>query len=188
MTRRHSIVEFIVTPGRSRATLAESIRNLRASSASFQASWREQRLQEAELTSQNAVRLIDYIASEVLRHRDVNSTNGLADPSSHLRTALGSLVGEILPDASTADQEWFTALAPEAGALPGQSLRKPLSLGVALNKLKHRDPVAIKFALATSGEHELFILTRAGMGQPASLSRIDVAALCDAAEGCSRVV
>jgi len=172
--------EFLVDPsGKAPRNLKDSIRRIRNASAGFRESWLSGEHNEAQETSQEAFEYFDYLQNELLRQRDVQKANQLSWTSSEFKLALNSHVGSLLSNISGTHSEWFSQLANGAACMPENSDLEPLSLEKALNKLKHRDTVAINFALPSSGGHKLFVLTGAGMGQPASLSEIDVIAFCN---------
>jgi hypothetical protein len=179
MTERR--IEFLVDlTGKSPRNLKDSIRRVLNASAGFRQSWLDEERSEAYETSQEAFEHFDYIQNELLRQRDVHKSNATIWPTSPFKTTLDAPVGRILNNISAADCSWFLSLTQGAGAMPATSLPISLTLDKALNKLKHRDTVAFNFSLPTGGGHILYMFTKAGMGQPDSLSEIVVSTFCSA--------
>jgi hypothetical protein len=178
MTERYT--EFLVDlSGKSPRNLKDSIRRVQNASAGFAQSWANGDRQEAYETSQEAFEHFDYIQNELLRQRDVHKED-VAWSTSPFNAALTATVGKLLNAATAAHRTWFQGLPEGSGAMPTGVVPVPLTLEKALNKLKHRDTVAINFSLSASGGHALYIFTGAGMGQLASISEIDVSVFCAA--------
>jgi hypothetical protein len=177
MTERYT--EFLVDlTGKSPRNLKDSIRRVLNASAGFRQSWLNGEHPEAYETSQEAFEHLDYIQNELLRQRDVHKSNAATWPTSPFCVALTTPIGQIINNISAADRLWFLNLAQGAGAMPAGCPQTPLTLDKALNKLKHRHTVAFNFSLPASGGHTLYLFTNAGMGQPDSLSEIDVSIFC----------
>lgn len=171
--------EFLVDlTGKSPRNLKDSIRRLLNASAGFKLSWLSDDQQEAYETSQEALKHLDYIQNELLRQRDVLRGNQATWPTSPFNAALGNTVGNLLNNVTPTDRTWFSGLPQGQGAMPTSATPIPLTLEKALNKLKHRDTVALNFSLPASGSHILYIFTNAGMGQPDSISEIDIVSFC----------
>lgn len=174
-------MEFLVdSTGKSPRNLKESIRKVQNASAGFRLSWLNEEQPEAHETSQEAFEHLDYIQNELLRQRDVHKRNTTTWPTSPLSSALTIPVGKLLGSVTPDDCTWFINLLPGQGSLPTGSTLTPLTLEQALNKLKHRDITAVNFTLPADGGHILYLLTKAGMGQPDTLSEIDLAVFCSA--------
>ena len=171
-------MQFLVNPnGNPPQTLPESFRKLLNLSSGFCRSWTNQDLSDAQATSEEAFELLDHIQNELLRHRDDKKS----DPnwSSHpLKVALSVQVGNLIKNATPHKQN-FLSLSPGSGALPASVPVEPLSLEVALNKLKHRAYIAVNFSVTNSNNHLLYIFTNAGMGQPDSISELNMDVFCD---------
>lgn len=181
MTERY--IEFLVDPtGKSPRNLRDSIRRVLNASAGFRQSWLNGERQEAFETSQEAFEHFDYIQNELLRQRDVHKSNAVTWHASPFCAALTTSVGRIINDVSDTHRSWFLTLVPGVGAMPIGCTPTPLTLDKALNKLKHRDTVALNFSLPPGAGHTLYLFTNAGMGQSASLSEIDVSAFCAACQ------
>ena len=173
--------EFLVDlTGKSPRNLKDSIRRVFNASAGFRQSWLSGEHQEAYETSQEAFEHLDYIQNELLRQRDVHKSNAAMWPTSLFYSALTASVGHMISGVTPADRMWFLNLSQGAGSMPAGSAPTLLTLEKALNKLKHRDLVAINFSLPASGGHTLYLFTNAGMGQLDSLSEIHVSAFCTA--------
>ena len=171
--------EFLVAlNGKSPRNLKDSVRHVSNASAGFRASWLAGERAEALETSQEAFEHLDYIQNELLRQRDMHMDNASAWATSAFKTSLNSPVGRLLDNVSAADSAWFVNLVQGLGSMPTGCSPGLLTLERALNKLKHRDTVALNFSLPANTGHVLYVLTKAGMGQPASLSEIDVSAFC----------
>jgi hypothetical protein len=178
MTERY--IEFLVDPtGKSPRNLKDSIRRVLNASAGFRQSWLNGEQTEAFQTSQEAFEHLDYIQNELLRQRDVHKSNTASWPTSLFCSALTAPVGQLLNSVTPADRSWFLSLPQGQGAMPAGSTLTLLTLDKALNKLKHRDTIAFNFTLPSGGGHTLYLFTKAGMGQPDTLSEIDVAVFCD---------
>lgn len=179
MTERYT--EFLVDfTGKSPRNLKDSIRRIQNSSAGFTQSWLAGNRDEALETSHEAFGHLDYIQNELLRQRDVHKSNTASWPTSPYRAALSSHVGRIAENVAPTDRTWFLALFEGAGALPAGSTPVPLSLEKAMNKLKHRDTVAINFSIGSPAGHVLYLLTNGGMGQSDSISEINISDFCAA--------
>lgn len=177
---------FLVSPnGQSPKNLSDSIRKVRNASAGFIQSWGAGDHEDAYETSQEAFEHLDYIQNEILRQRD-SRRNESGWTNSDLKVALSVSVGEISTAIGQAEIDWFLGLSAGQGALPADLETGELTLEVALNKLKHRDTAALNFSADT--EHKLFLYTRAGMGQPDSISRIDLSDFCSAAAKAANLV
>lgn len=173
--------EFLVAlDGKSPKNLRDSIRRVSNASAGFRSSWLEGQVSEALETSQEAFEHLDYVQNELLRQRDSQKQNVPTWTGSTFNRSLSQIVGRILKDVSLADSGWFSTLGQGLGDLPPGCTPTDLTLQVALNKLKHRDMVAVNFALPADGGHTLYVLTGAGMGQGVSLSEISIPAFCAA--------
>lgn len=182
MTERYP--EFMVNvTGKSPRNLKNSIRRVLDASAGFGRSWLAGEEPEAYETSQEAFGHLDYITSELLRQRDMQSGNTTTWPASPLKAALTAPVGLIIDNVAAADEGWFRTLPAGSGSLPAKATTATLTLGKALNKLKHRDLVAFNFSFLAVGGHTLYMITKAGMGQPCSLSSFSVLTFCNACKG-----
>lgn len=165
--------------GKSPKNLKDSIRKIQNASAGFRDSWLVGKFDEAGETSNEAFEHLDYLQNELLRQRDIQKSNQLTWPNSPLNAALSEKVGTICNNVSSTQTTFFAKLSIGSGQMPPNANSGDLTLGTALNKLKHRNSIAVNFALPTSGGHILYILTSAGMGQPESLCEIDIKAFCD---------
>jgi hypothetical protein len=173
-------IEFLVDrSGSAPRNLSDSIRQVQNCSSGFRRIWPQGLLQEALETSQDAFEHLDHIQNEILRQRDSHSKQpGWA--ASPFNTALNAHVGRIVHGVSVAEQSWFASLSEGGGVLPSGSTPALLSLATALNKLKHRSTSIFNFSLPSSGGHFLYVFATAGMGQPDSISEIDVDEFCSA--------
>lgn len=175
---RERPIEFLIDPlGKAPRNLRDSIRKVGNASHGFRSSWLSGHAQDAFETSQEAFVELDYIQNELLRQRDAhksrpNWTGSLFDQ------ALQVHVGNICTPLSPQSTAWFQSLAVGACSLPSNDQAIPLQLGVALNKLKHRTTSVLNFSLPSPGGHLLYVLTVAGMGQPATLCEIDIQLFC----------
>jgi hypothetical protein len=171
-------MDFLVDPnGKAPRNLRDSIRKVGNASHGFRSSWKSGEHQDAFETSQEAFAELDYIQNELLRQRD--AAKNLANwAGSSLGSALQAVVGRICSPLSTPDESWFQNLALGQGALPSTTPNSVLTLGMSLNKLKHRTTSVLNFALPATGGHVLYVLTQAGMGQPATLCEIDIDLFC----------
>lgn len=171
--------EFLIDrTGNAPRNLAESIRRVQDCSSGFRRSW-PLRQNDAYATSQEAFEHLDYIQNELLRRRDAKS-NEPEWANSPLKSALDALVGSIVINVSSADEGWFASLLEGQGAIPPNGSPTYASLGVALNKLKHRSTSIFNFSLPQDGRHLVHVFATAGMGQPNSISQIDIDKFCDA--------
>lgn len=187
MTERYT--EFLVDlTGNSPPNLKDSIRRVLNASAGFKNSWVAGDQQEAYETSQEAFEHFDYIQNELLRQRDVLKRNQAAWPTSPFNAALANTVGNFLNNVTPTDRAWFLGLPQGQGTMPTGVTPTPLTLDKALNKLKHRDTVALNFSLPASGSHILYLFTNAGMGQPDSISEIEIASFCSACKSAAQHV
>jgi hypothetical protein len=172
-------VDFLIDrTGSAPRNLGESIRRVQDCSSGFRRSW-PQRQGDAYATSQEAFEHLDYIQNELLRRRDAKSD----EPSwseSLLKSALDAPVGSIVTSICSADEVWFASLPEGHGAIPPNSVPSDLRLGVALNKLKHRSASIFNFSLPPNGLHLVHVFATAGMGQPSSISQIDIDRFCEA--------
>lgn len=185
MTERYT--EFLVDlTGKSPRNLKDSIRRVQNASAGFTQSWLNGDQQEAYETSQEAFEHFDYIQNELLRQRDVHKGNAATWPISPFNAAISSTVGRLLNNVTPTDRTWFLGLPQGSGAMPAGVTPVPLTLEKALNKLKHRDTVAINFSLLASGGHILYLFTNGGMGQPDSISEISVSGFCAACKSAAQ--
>lgn len=173
-------IEFLVALNGKSPNLRESIRRVSNASAGFRGCWQSGQRDEALETSQEAFEHLDYIQNEILRQRDTHRENAATWPTSPLKASLDQTVGRILERISSADSSWFSSLAQGLGSMPAGASPSPLTLQKALNKLKHRDTIALNFALPPGAGHTLYVFTKAGMGQLESLSEIDVPNFCAA--------
>ncbi|CAM0555855.1 hypothetical protein EHLJMEHL_00943 [Vreelandella titanicae] len=171
-------IDFLVNAsGKAPRNLRDSIRKVSNASQGFRVSWKSGEHQDAFETSQEAFVELDYIQNELLRQRD--AAKSLANcAGSSLEAALQCTVGKICSPLSAHDDEWFQSLVPGQGVLPSNTPNSVLTLGASLNKLKHRTTSMLNFALPETGGHMLYVLTQAGMGQPATLCEIDMQLFC----------
>lgn len=185
MTERY--IEFLVdSTGKSPRNLKDSIRRVLNASAGFRQSWLVGDKQEAYETSQEAFENLDYIQNELLRQRDVLRGNKASWPTSPFNAALANPVGYLLKNVTPTDRTWFIGLPQGQGAMPASTAPIALTLEQALNKLKHRDTIALNFSLPSSGSHIFYLFTNAGMGQPDSISEIDVVSFCSACKSAAQ--
>ncbi|TOC20266.1 hypothetical protein CGJ90_21550 [Vibrio parahaemolyticus] len=181
--------EFLVCPsGKSPKNLKDSIRRIQNSSLGFRESWLSGEHDDALKTSEEAFEHLDYVQNEFLRQRDVHKMDAATWSSSPFKTELGSHVGNLINGISVSDSNLFISQAIGSAHLPSGTTTQPLTLEKALNKLKHRDTVKINFSLPELGGHKLYILTNGGMGQPASLSEIDMNIFCSVCKAASEYV
>ena len=174
-------MEFLVAlNGNSPPNLKDSVRLVSNASAGFRNSWLRMDQSEAFETSQEAFEHLDYIQNELLRQRDRHKGNASTWALSPFKASLDAPVGKLLNNISVADSSWFASLATGFGILPANCSPTLLTLEQALNKLKHRNPIASNFSLPPNAGHTLYVLTKAGMGKPDSLCEIDILAFCDA--------
>lgn len=171
-------IGFLVNAnGKAPRNLHDSIRKVGNASHGFRSSWKSGEYQDAFETSQEALAELDYIQSELLRRRDAAKVleNWAGSP---LDTALKSTVGKICSPLSDSGEKWFQGLGPGKGALPANTSHSVLTLGVSLNKIKHRATSVLNFALPDKCGHLLYVLTQEGMGQPATLCEVDIQLFC----------
>jgi len=180
MTERYT--EFLVDlTGKAPRNLKDSIRRVRDASAGFRNSWLNGERSDAYETSQEAFAHLDFIQSELLRHRDVQEKMPGWDLCP-LKVALDAPVGLLYSPVSESDISWFEALTQGEGKAPPGCTAATLTLGDALNKQKHRHTIAVNFHLPEGSGHVLYVLTQAGMSKPHSISAIDVLAFCAASK------
>jgi hypothetical protein len=160
-------------------SLPESIRQVGNLSAGFCRSWLSNEITDALTTSEEALQHLDHIQNELLRHRD-EKAKLLNWPNSPFKSALETSVGELLAPATPSHKSLFLSLAPGAGAFPSGTSTASLTLAEALNKLKHRNTIAINFTVSSSGQHIFYIFTNAGMGKSDTISKFDVHVFCNA--------
>lgn len=185
MTERY--IEFLVdSTGKSPRNLKDSIRRVLNASAGFKQSWLVGDKDEAYETSQEAFENLDYIQNELLRQRDVLRGDQASWPTSPFNAALANTVGNLLNNVLPADLTWFRGLPQGQGAMPTSATPIALTLERALNKLKHRDTTVLNFSLPSSGGHILYLFTKAGIGQPDSISEIDVVGFCSACKSAAQ--
>ena len=181
--------EFLICPsGKSPKNLKDSIRRIRNASLGFRESWLSGEEVDALKTSEEAFEHLDYIQNEFLRQRDVHKTDTATWSSSPFRTELMKHVGCLINNISVSDSDLFISQATGSAHLPSGTTTQPLTLEKALNKLKHRDTVKTNFSLPSLGGHKLYILTKGGMGQPDSLSEIDMTIFCSVCKAASEHV
>ncbi|MDA0281584.1 MAG: hypothetical protein O3C29_14300 [Proteobacteria bacterium] len=174
------LAQFIVDPhGKAPQNLKDSILKIRNASAEFCSNWTEGRHHDAQIASDEAFKHFDYVQGELLRQRDFHKKNQATWPSSAFKIALNKQVGIFLDNISTNDISGFKNYAYGEACMPANSNSQLLSLERALNKLKHRDTISVNFAMSPSSGHTLYVLTFAGMGQPASLAEIKISNFCD---------
>lgn len=179
MTERYT--EFLVDlTGKSPRNLNDSIRRVLNSSAGFRESWLKGNQKDAFETSQEAFEHLDYVQNELLRQRDVHKENTATWSTSPFNSSLASSVGRLKSSVTVNERSWFLTLSQGRGAMPIGSVLVPLTLEKALNKLKHRDTIAFNFTLPAAGGHILYLFTKAAMGQPDTISEINVSDFCDA--------
>lgn len=186
MTNRHN--KFLVaTTNSAPRSLPESIRQVGNLSAGFCRSWLSNEIPDALTTSEDAFQLFDHIQNELLRHRDEKSKlpGWSVDP---FKIALDVIIGDLLDPATPNDKIFFLSCPPGAGALPPGASPAPLTLEVALNKLKHRSTSAVNFTASPSGAHVLYIFTNAGMRKPDTISGFDVHAFCSACKTATGII
>jgi hypothetical protein len=186
MTNRYN--EFLVAATSSAPrTLPESIRQVGNLSAGFCRSWLSNEIPDALTTSEDAFQLFDHIQNELLRHRDEKSKlpGWSVDP---FKIALDVIIGDLLDPATPNDKIFFLSCPPGAGALPPGASPAPLTLEVALNKLKHRSTSAVNFTASPSGAHVLYIFTNASMRKPDTISCFDVHAFCRACKTATGII
>lgn len=187
MTKHY--INFLIAPdGKAPRNLQNSIRLVQNASAGFRQSWLAQEKPDAYETSQEAFEHLDYIQNELLRQRDALKENADTWPISPFCSALSVPVGKIINNTTSTNYSWFLALPQDEGAMPIGSISTPLTLEKALNKLKHRDTTVLKFSLPPDGGHFIYIYTKAGMGQPDSISEINISIFCTACKSASKYI
>lgn len=181
--------EFLVCPsGKSPKNLKDSIRRIQNCSRGFRESWLSNDRDDALKTSEEAFEHLDYVQSEFLRQRDVHKMDAATWSSSPFKRQLDSHVGNFINDISDDDRDLFISQTIGSAHFPLRTITHLLTLEKALNKLKHRDTVKINFSLPSPKGHKLYILTNGGMGQPASLSEIDMIIFCSVCKAASEHV
>lgn len=185
MTERYA--EFLVdSTGKSPRNLKDCIRRVLNASAGFRQSWLVGDQQDAYETSQEAFENLDYIQNELLRQRDVLKGDLASWPTLPFNATLTNTVGNLFNHVTSSDRAWFLGLPQGQGAMPINATPIALTLEKALNKLKHRHTIALNFSLPSSGSHILYIFTSAGMGQPDSISEIDIVRFCSACKSAAQ--
>ncbi len=177
MSNRH--IKFLVDQTYTPKSLYDSIRKVGDLSAGFCRSWLSNEIADALATSEEAFQLLDHIQNELLRHRDekAKQPNWANSP---FKLALDARVGDLVDPATPSDESFFSSLSPEQGALPAGTTPTALTLEKALNKLKHRSTTKVKFTIAHSGSHTLFIFANAGMGNQNTISKFKIEDFCKA--------
>lgn len=159
-------------------TVEESIRLLKNASMGFCDSWLDGDIDEAQETSTEAFEMLDHIQNELLRRRDdLKKENRWAD--SNYKVAMNEVAGEIVTIDSQEEESTFLQSPVGQAGFPNETSPVNLTIEKALNKLKHRVSDGINFNISTASEHYLYILTAAGMGQPASISKIHIKEFCN---------
>ncbi|MFM5738593.1 hypothetical protein ACET6T_07635 [Aeromonas veronii] len=182
-------ISFLIAPdGKVPQNLKNSIRQVVNSSAGFRQSWLKAEKAEAYETSQEAFQHLDYIQNELLRQRDALKQNSDTWQTSTFVSKLSVPVGNIINNATSSDYSWFLSLPQDEGTLPiGRDITQ-LTLEKALNKLKHRDTAALRFLLPSEEGHFIYIYTKAGMGQPDTISEINISLFCDACKAAAECI
>jgi len=181
--------QFLVAPtGKSPRNLMDSIRRVANASAGFVQSWKAGEQQEAYETSQEAFEQLDYIQNELLRQRDVLKEDNTSWQTSPFKGVLATPVGRLHNNASASERTFFLSRPQGQGSMPTGTTPVILSLEKALNKLKHRDTVALNFSIDASLGHMLYVYTNAGMGQPDSISEIHISSFCFACKNAAQHV
>ena len=179
----NDFTEFLVPPaGKAPKNLSDSVRKIGNASVAFVHSWHAGEIGEALATSEEAFEHLDFVLGELLRQRDVHRQQTTSWTTSPFKVALAVPVGEIISKLSPAHALWFRSLKHGTGGLPNGTASSILSLETAITKLKHRDTVAVNFSAALPYQHHIYALTTAGMGQKATLIRVDVQGLCQASK------
>jgi len=171
---------LVALNGQSPRNLRDSIRCVGNASLGFIESWLSADVTSAEETSHEAFGHLDYIASELLRQRDVKRRQVATWAASPLKAALSAPVGRLMASVSPQDLTWLQAQQRGAGGFPSGIVPTPLSLGTALTKLKHRDTVTVNFLVGSPRSHLLYTVTTPGMGQATSVAEVDISKLCNA--------
>lgn len=185
----NGFTEFLVdVNGKAPKNLADSIRRVSDASVAFVHSWVGGKVSDAEATSQEAFQHLEFIQGELLRHRDSRKKQDSPWHTSPLKMELSRTVGRMASLVTQADEAQFRSLKVGEGSLPSGALSSALSLEVALTKLKHRDVVAVNFAAELPYRHCLYVLTCAGMGQPATVVEVDVPLFCSASRAAAALV
>jgi len=178
--------EFLVVRGRPQS-LPDSIRQVSNLSAGFCRSWLANELDDAYATSEEAFGLMDHIQNELLRHRDAQSKAPTWN-TSPLNTALSVTIGKLISPVTPIDKTAFLGQAIGSGSLPAGAATTPLTLSVALTKLKHRDTNRVNFTVSPPGTHLLVVFTPSGMGQPDTLCSFDVQEFCSACKAAAQLL
>ncbi len=168
-------------------SLLESISQVGNLSARFCCSWLANETDGAAATSEEAFQHFDHIQNELLRHRDDKSklSGWSSDP---LKLALNVRVGDLLDPATPSDKVFFESLLVGQGAFPINASLAPLTLEVALNKLKHRSTSLVNFTVSGSSGHVLYFFTNAGNGKKDTISRFDVQRFCTACKTAAETI
>lgn len=70
--------------------------------------------------------------------------------------------------------------------MPANASAGELTLEKALNRLKHRDAIALNFSFPSSGSDIFYLFTNSNMGQWDSISEIDVLRFCTACKSAAQ--
>lgn len=180
--------EFLIDrTGKSPRNLSDSIERVTKASDEFRDCWLNRKIQDALQSSHDAFEDLDYIQNELLRQRDAHKNSANSWASSKLKLALDAETGSF-GELSQTDLAWFQSLEEGTGAMPAGFVTAPLSLDIALNKLKHRATSQLNFSLPAAGRHLLYVFTPKAMGKPDTLSEIDLHLFCIACKSASNHV
>lgn len=182
MTERY--IEFLLAAPQACRTLPDSLRQVRNASFGFCDSWRRNEWADASKTSEEAFEALDHIQNELLRHRDCQAKLTGWETSA-LYLSLEKRVGDLLKPANTAQVDEFLAQKEGQGEMPAGGPIIALTLGTALNKLKHHAPGGIRFSIA-DGKHMLFFYTQAAQNIPNTIASFDVQTFLDACTKASK--
>ena len=180
MTNKHT--QFLVGPSiQGKNNLLKIITEIGILSSSFINSWFEGNDKDVARNSHFALKNLDNITNELLRHRD--SKRNLGDWSKNpLKLELEKNVGFLLNLKTGNEKNDFYSLAHGYGPFPNDNLLD-LTLEVALNKLKHRstDQKAVNFSISNNpNSHVLYIFTT-GVGKISdTICSINIKAFCHA--------
>ena len=141
---------------------------------------------EAVKVSVAAIKQLDHLISEILRTRD-DASKAQTLANSPLEEKLNAIVGLTLKQPTHAELTAFHAMAHDQATLPSGRGPQPLSLAGALNKLKHRDSLGLKFRI-DDGLHMLVFLTLGVANIPPSINEVAVASVCHAARELDGVI
>jgi hypothetical protein len=177
MTERFTEFLLAAAPQACR-TLPQSIRQVRNASSGFCNSWLRNEWADASKTSEEAFEALDHIQNELLRHRD-RQAKLPGWKTSALCLSIEERVGDLLNPANTTQVDEFLAQIEGQGEMPAGGPIIALTLGTALNKLKHHAPGGIRFSI-TSGKHMLFFYTQAAQKIPNTIASFDVQTFLDA--------